>query len=292
MGRRKREERQTGASLGQQDPLRVVSWNVGRRKAALESLDGSDYDIALLQEIELPIDGWERAHYTRGADVVRLSDRAEVARLTPIPQGPAPKEGRFAVSVAGTIAVAHVIPPGGVSFIAVSIYARWERTHPATRSRWIYADAMAHRAISDLSVFIGHRDPARHRILVAGDFNLIHGALESNPLALPARDRSVFSRLEALGLVLVGPQQPDGRAADPVPPGLPGDTRNVPTYYTTRQRPESAANQLDYVFASRGFHERVKVRALNNPAEWGPSDHCRVAMEVDVWGNGAGRSGA
>ena len=29
---------------------------------------------------------------------------------------------------------------------------------------------------------------------------------------------------------------------------------NVPTYHTTRRSPATAENQLDYVFASRGFH--------------------------------------
>ena len=141
---------------------------------------------------------------------------------------------------------------------------------------------MAQRAISDLSTFIGHVDPATHRILVAGDVNLIHGATDSNRLALPARDRSVFGRLEALGFEFLGPQYPDGRRADPTPAGLAVDTGNVPTYHTTRQRPETAANQLDYVFASRGFHESVRVRALNEPEAWGPSDDCRIAIEVDT----------
>ena len=31
---------------------------------------------------------------------------------------------------------------------------------------------------------------------------------------------------------------------------------------------------------SRGFHERVTVRALNRADEWGPSDHCRLLIEV------------
>ncbi len=43
----------------------------------------------------------------------------------------------------------------------------------------------------------------------------------------------------------------------------------------------SAANrQFDYAIASRGFHERVTVRALNRADEWGPSDHCRLMIEV------------
>ena len=32
---------------------------------------------------------------------------------------------------------------------------------------------------------------------------------------------------------------------------------------------DTAQSQLDYVFASRGFHEGVKVRALNSVDEWG-----------------------
>ncbi len=54
----------------------------------------------------------------------------------------------------------------------------------------------------------------------------------------------------------------------------------MPTYYTTRRSPQAAQNQLDYAFASRGFHEQVTARALNNPAEWGASDHCRLLLEV------------
>ena len=46
-------------------------------------------------------------------------------------------------------------------------------------------------------------------------------------------------------------------------------------------RPETASNnQLEYVFASRGFHKSLKVRALNSVEDWGPSDHCRIEIEV------------
>ena len=264
--------------------LHIVSWNIGLRGAAIDLLGESHYDIALLQEAHLPPNSWERRSYSRGADIVKLSERAEVVSLARIPQGRRPTPDEICVSAPGTIAAAHVLPDGGDPFVAVSIYSRWERPHPRTRTNWGvgYADAMAHRAISDLSTFIGHLNPATHRILVAGDFNLIHGALDSNPLALPARDRSVFARLQALGLQFIGPKYPHGRKADTAPTGLPADSANVPTYYTTRQRPESAANQLDYVFASRGFDESVSARALNSPQEWGPSDHCRIAIDIDL----------
>ena len=76
----------------------------------------------------------------------------------------------------------------------------------------------------------------------------------------------------------LGPQYPPGRKADPVP-GASG-TPNVVTYHTTKQTPETACTQLDYAFASRGFHKAISVKALNGVDEWGSSDHCRVLIEI------------
>ena len=265
--------------------LRLVSWNIALgERAAARFLEGAGYDVALLQEASLPPDSWERDYFHCGAKVVALSGRAAISGLRNVPNVPLGTElqpDEFNVSAAGTLAVARITPDTGDPFLAVSLYARWESPHPLAARSWIYSDAMAHRAISDLSAFINHKDPARHRILIAGDFNLIHGATESNPLALPARDASVFARLDALGFEFLGPRYPAGEKAHPLPQGLPVDTGNVPTFRTKRKRPETAANQLDYVFASRGFHERITTRARNAPEEWGPSDHCRIEIDID-----------
>ena len=94
------------------------------------------------------------------------------------------------------------------------------------------------------------------------------------------RERSVFDRFEALGLQFMGPQYPSGRRAAQPPHGLPSDSRNVPTYHTRSRCPATAEHQLDYVFASRGFHESVTVRALNSVKDWGASDHCRLQIDV------------
>ena len=250
----------------------------------MRALKGSGFDAALLQEAPLCAGGWERRHYDRGATTVKLSDRVEAIGWKSIPPGRRPEPGEFTVSAPGTVAAAQIVTAGGTSFIAISLYARWEMPHPQAPTRWRigYADAMAHRAISDLSAFIGDKDPATHRIAVAGDFNLIHGATERNALALPARDRSVFARFEALGLEFMGPQFPNGRKADRPLAGLAADTGNVPTCHSTRQAPRTAQNQLDYVFASRGFHGNPRVCALNEPDAWGPSDRCRIAIDVDA----------
>ena len=51
--------------------------------------------------------------------------------------------------------------------------------------------------------------------------------------------------------------------------------------------PAPAVNQLDYAFASRGFHEKVSVRAMNEIEEWGLSDHCRLMIEGSAANSGS-----
>ena len=53
-----------------------------------------------------------------------------------------------------------------------------------------------------------------------------------------------------------------------------------PPYHATQRTPATAQDQLDYVFASRGFHENVTVRAMNSVEEWGASDHCRLIIRI------------
>ena len=213
---------------------------------------------------------------------MKLSDRVEVEWFKQVGQISEVAEDEVAVSGIGTIAAARVTPHGGPPFIVVSMYAQWIKPHPSTNSKWRvgYSDGSAHRIISDLSAFIGDTDPGTHRILAAGDLNMFYGATHDNPLSLTDRERTVFERMDALGLEFLGPQSPDGRQANPTPQGLPEGTKNVPTYYTTTRSPETAENQLDYAFASRGFHKEVTVEAMNSPEEWGSSDHCRLLIEV------------
>ena len=223
------------------------------------------------------------ALFDRWPMVVRLSDRVDVEWFKQVgPVGWLDKDDEIAVSGIGTVTAARITPTDGSTepFIVVSMYGRWEAPHPSKgKPSWIYSDASVHRIISDLSAFIASKNPATHRILAAGDLNMAYGVFESNPLALAARERSVWTRMDALGMEFLGPQHPHGRVADPAPQGFPEDTRNVPTFALHRKL-ENAQLQLDYVFASRGFHESVTVRALNEPHEWGPSDHCRVLIEV------------
>lgn len=282
--------------------IKVISWNIARRLQATHELLGMDADVALLQEVgvgarevlasaggvvavapQAPWEPWPKEHYGSWPMVVKLSDQVEVQWFRQVlPSTPKESDDEIAVSNVGIIAAARVVPLiGGEPFIAVSMYARWFVPHPVTgNSDNIHSDRSAHLIMSDLSSFIWDTDLSGHRILAAGDLNNIYGATEDNPLVWYERDRGVFNRMDALGMEFMGPQHPNGRLANPVPVGLPPDTKNVPTYYTTRGSPATAANQLDYVFASRGFHNEVQARAINGVEEWGASDHCRIEITV------------
>jgi hypothetical protein len=272
--------------------VKVISWNIARREDAWRQLLDCDADVALLQEAaEPPADVASRVEVdgepwlTAGAGVKRpwrtavvgLGNRVRLEWLRPRPIEVA-VPGELAVSRLGTLAAAHVEAPDGSRLTLASVYGVWESPHPATASDWIYADGSVHRVISDLAALIGQAQ--KHRILVAGDLNILHGYGEGGNGYWAARYGSVFTRMHALGLPLVGPQAPNGRPAEPWPDELPKDSANVPTYHTNTMTPAQAQRQMDFVFASVALAGRVSVRALNWPEEWGPSDHCRVQIEL------------
>ena len=115
-----------------------------------------------------------------------------------------------------------------------------------------------------------------HRILAAGDLNILYGYGDHGSVYWASRYATVFDRMRALGLSFVGPQAPAGRRADPWPDELPRTSHNVPTYHTNREMPATASRQLDFVFASNGLAKQCQVSARNEPEAWGPSDHCQV----------------
>jgi len=278
---------------------KLVSWNIAHRPEPWRCLLESDADIALLQEATAPppdvasrleVDAapWE----TAGAGarrpwrtaVVRLSDRVEVTWLDAQPVCDA-LPGQLAVSRPGTLAAAIVTPLGGEPFIAVSMYGLWEGSNARADGRWIFADGSVHRLISDLSALVG--GVGGHRIVAAGDLNIYHGYGERGSTYWAGRYESVFARMAAIGLSFIGPQFPNGRRAESRPHGLPEGSANVPTYHTTRQNPATAEHQLDFAFASTDIAEHVHVRARNEVEAWGPSDHCRVDIEVTASGAAA-----
>jgi hypothetical protein len=273
--------------------LKVLSWNLAHRPELWRALSETRADIGLVQEackppteivdeLELDNDPW----VTEGAGlrrpwrtaVVQLNRQIEMRRYQARSICDA-RPGDLAVSRMGTLAAADVRDPESDEvFTVISMYACWEKPHESVMSGWIYADASAHRLISDLSVFIGQQ--RGHRIIAAGDLNILYGHGEHGSGYWGSRYQTVFDRMEAIGLRFLGPQSPGGEQADPWPAELPHGSRNVPTYRTDPQAAASATRQLDFVFASEQIADRVKVRAMNTPEEWGLSDHCRVMIEL------------
>jgi len=280
--------------------LRIWSWNVNGTDIWGE-LDAAsargELDVALLQECRRPpVDWlgqgvperdseWRTAGWTehapwdrRTAIVVPAPTAARGVTLTArrsVGVGEDTGGDALTVSRHGTLTAADVeLEDGPVTL--VSLYAGWERS--VDGRGLIAADASAHRLLSDLSGLITH--PIRHRIIAAGDLNLLHRHGEDGDEYWGGRYASVFDRASTLGLVMVGPFAPDGRVAEPRPAELPDGALDVPTYHTRSQGPAGAQRQLDFVFASRSIAERITAQALNGVDEWGVSDHCRVQLFV------------
>ena len=279
--------------------LKVISWNMKHDPAHWVQVLDSGADVALLQEACAPplelaprIDAGPDPWVTVGLErrpwrtaVVALSERVRLRHLAMGALGSTPA-GELGVSRPGTIAAAEVSDPdSGQSLVLVSMYSLWERPHASTGSSWIYADASAHRLISDISMLIGQQ--SSHRIVAAGDLNCLHGHGEDGSQYWANRYRTVFDRMGAIGLDFVGPQYPNGRQASPWPAELPKESRNVPTFHSNRQHPGTATRQLDFVFVSSMLQQSVQVWALNAPEQWGPSDHCQVRILLNEVGGPA-----
>jgi len=270
--------------------IRLVSWNVGHHQP-WDELDG--YDVALLQELRTPTNpnklelipaapaDWRTAGYAARDFRTAIARRSDDISLREIATTDIHQEaaGSLMVSRPGTITAAEVRRADEYLFTAISVYAPWDR--PAVDSSWIYADASAHRLISDLSALIGSQQG--HKLVVAGDFNLLRGYGEEGNAYWAARYATVFARFHAIGVAFVGPSRAEGIRDFAAPEEeRPADSETVPTYYSSHQRPETARRQLDFVFASASIADKIKVRARNGLDEWGPSDHCRVEIEVDL----------
>ena len=280
--------------------IRMVSWNINKQEDPWHWLarmkERGEADVALLQEAGSPPEGlwgslyyedkvfWPRSFYDRWPLIVQLSDRVEIEWFHQVPPRSEVSENEIGTSGIGIMSAARVAPRGRPqeAFIAVSMYARWIRAHPTTKKRpGLHADISVHRILSDIQVFMSYAGPSRYRILAAGDLNMVY--TPSRPDAWFPRERVVWDRFEALGLEFLGPQVPNGHQPEAQQPGTDADTKNVPTYYTRQQgHAANALSQLDYAFASRGFHKQVRVRALNGLDEWGPSDHCRLLIKIET----------
>lgn len=266
------------------DPLRIVSWNFNRKPLWDHPLpDGfGRADLVLAQEAPAPLPGIalasvpaiEEPWTTEGWKSPRRAGIAALAsRVALQPTGFV--EGTYE-SVQGAIAVADAVVADH-RFTVASLYAKWEEL-----PEWpnlIFAHKSALRLLEDLA---RHVDAGAENLVAAGDLNILYRYGEHGDDRWAEFYSGVFDRAEELGIPFVGPQAPNGRQADPWPDELPEGSLCVPTYHHNRQTPQTATRQLDFVFASEAIKDRVRTRALNEVSEWGPSDHCRVLVEVDL----------
>ena len=269
--------------------MRLIAWNMAAQEANWHHLALDDRaDIALLQEAVPPPSSlavetipardapWTTAGARRNfcAAIARLSDRVQVRA---IPTRPLTELGEheLGVSLDGTLAACEVTSETGDTITAVSAYGAWEAPLEGGRD---YADASVHRVISDLSALLARQ--RGHRLIVAGDLNILYGYGEDGSPYWRGRYQTIFTRMEAIGLFFIGPQHPSGEQATPWPTELPTDSKNVPTFRWRKNDPATAVRQLDFVFASRDLATTVQVRARNALEDWGPSDHCRIEIDV------------
>ena len=271
--------------------MKLWTWNVNGLRP-WEELASSGIDVALLQEVRVPptdwphavvpdpADGWATAGWrpglwSRRAAVVQVSD---AVRVVPRPMSAVGDLDAVAIPVSrpGTLAIANV-HLGNETVTLASMYGGWD--YSADSRRVTYADAAVHRLLSDLAAVV--TGPRGHKLIAAGDLNVLHRYGERGDPYWAARYATVFDRAEAMGLRFVGPQAPNGRQATPIPAELPAASLDVPTYHTRQQQPGGAARQLDFVFASSVLADRVSVTALNEVNNWGQSDHCRIEIELD-----------
>lgn len=271
----------------QRATLRLLSWNCGQRTDAWSHAAQHDVDVVMLQEavagptpvgfraVAPDLEGpWLTGGYKSRPWSTALAVRESLdAKPLPLAALDACEPHQLGISRAGSVAAAAIQMPGEEPVTVVSVYAAWEDPIAASGSSWIYADASAHRLISDLSALIGVQ--RGHRLIVAGDWNILRGYGEDGSSYWRDRYATVFDRMSALGLRLVGPFA--GRRPDPHPGEQPVGSDTTPTFWPRNGTP---SRQLDFVFASEAIASRVRATALNEDDSW-TDDHCPI--RIDLW---------
>ena len=264
--------------------MRIVCWNMAHSRKAWEALvqmDGAD--IALLQEasrvpedlcgrVDVDHRLWPERHSAwlgYPSVVARLSDRVSISFIATRQIG-GPYSHDFYTSEWGTLGAAVVTPADGdESLIVISMAAGGddftrESGSPSRRE----AIGSVHRLISDLARLVGRRS----RVIAAGDLSIFRGWSGHPTKIWNEREalhfQTAFDRMRALGFRHL---MPEGRR---------GYRDDVVTFKPIGKSPAEAWGQLDYVFATENIADRVSAHALNSPDDWGPSDHCRIVIDL------------
>ena len=253
--------------------MKIVSWNMQNKSESWRFLLGmhhNDYDFAFVSEScdprprvgrtvrecgwDIPLDTWDtqpgeaRKRYRQ--EVLGIRSGWQIERLD-----------RHAVVDAA---------PGPPCLDQLpSVFRRWHRAAVVERSGeefCLVCVVSGHRQAQSLPELIeGVRSVLGNRcsmpMIVAGD-------LTTNC----EKSAEMFKRVKDMGLPWAGP---DGANYIHVSGRKPHQ----------RETPADAHRHLNHVFVSDEIADRVTVTALNHadessPAFWGPSDHCRILIEV------------
>ncbi len=265
--------------------MKIVCWNMAHSRKAWDAMvQMDDVDVALLQEASRVPDDlrhrvdvdhrlWDGRHsdwMVYPSVVARLSDRVSTSFITTQLIGD-PYSHDFYTSEWGTLGAAVVnSDDGSEPLTVVSMAAGGDNfTHESGSPSRREAIGSVHRLISDLSRLVGRRS----RVIAAGDWSINRG-WSSHPTAVwnereALHFQTAFDRMRALGFRHL---MPEGRR---------GYRDDVVSFKPIGMSPAEAWGQLDYVFATENIADRVSVRALNEPDKWGPSDHCRLVIDID-----------
>jgi hypothetical protein len=268
--------------------LRIVSWNMaGRREnwIGLRALLGDGPAVGLVQEAVDPAGsdsvaglsivpgGAETGPWSTPDGKPRRWATAVVATAD-VACTPAHRVAlrdatgeELSISHPGSYAAAEVSVGGAAAMGVVSLYGIWQRQAAVG----IYAEATLHRTISDLSAWL--QRPPLGGLVLAGDFNcyLDYGDWWDE------RYMTVFNRLGAYGLQLLGPQGTS--PLEGCPCRLGEQCRHVRTY-AHQGKVDGKPFQLDFVFADPIAAARSSACAVDPTAAFGASDHLPVVTTL------------
>jgi hypothetical protein len=256
------------------DTWSVVAWNLNearsRKTRAWAMLDGLRADISLLNEARIPKErltgSFRGGESTMGLDpkvrrwataVVSPHEIADLADVRTTGYLRAP----FAIARPGSWTAAVVPVPKVGNVTAVALYGLLDER----------SDASVHRSLSDLTPLFEDRRYNK-RLLLGGDLNTWTG-WRSGSGAL-ARDKSVFRRIEAFGLVdcLVADPTRDERGPLTDCPCSYGEAcRHTRTRIDPR-RPK-IPYQMDYLYATPALADRLVTCEAVDFGPNSPSDH-------------------
>ncbi|MDE2744505.1 MAG: hypothetical protein OXI41_00795 [Chloroflexota bacterium] len=254
--------------------MRIVAWNMQNKRQSWRFLVNrhQDFDFAFVGEACVPpLDA------KRVADTAKWNIPYETWELQPGEQRKQYRQEVLGIRAGWSIerldrhevveAASPSLPPKHDR-----IFRRWHRVAVVSKADeqcCLVCVVSGHGQVQSLPLLIGGvrtalekqgHDPAMPTI-VAGD-------LTTNEHYSP----EMFARMSEIGLPWAGPS-----GANYI--HVVGRNRHQ------RETPESAHRRLNHVFVSAELADRVIVTALNDPCEdsdayWGPSDHCRILIDV------------